>query len=310
MADFLVFWPPKTKSGLDSGASQKHWAGANLKNTQVDDTIWVVKADVNGRLALLFPLIVGWRCYHEDPHRATKDAAELIGNDDVWLSKGHVFARAGTAQNVLSVDITDCAGDLRFVSKTGKDRLHLLPNGRLDLGKRYKQQIRSIRRLTDDSVEMLRKIWREAAGVAAEAAFATGASTASAKARSQGAGFGSAASNEEVESAAMRAARAWYERRGWDVVDVSREGIGYDLRCFRRGREEHVEVKGVKGDKEDFLMWFTEKNRADADDEFVVFVVTNALSPRPKLHRYNRTEFAGKFRLKPIQFRAALREDA
>ena len=57
-------------------------------------------------------------------------------------------------------------------------------------------------------------------------------------------------------------------------------------------------------------MWFTEKNRADADDEFVVFVVTNALSPRPKLHRYNRTEFAGKFRLKPIQFRAALREGA
>ena len=130
-----------------------------------------------------------------------------------------------------------------------------------------------------------------------------------AKARGGGAGFGTAADNEKVEAAAMKIAERWYQKRGWETADVSKikEHLGYDLHCVRDGREEHVEVKGVSGDREDFLMWFTEKNNADADDDFVVFVVTEALSPRPKSHRYTRAEFVREFDLSPVQFRARRR---
>ena len=140
-------------------------------------------------------------------------------------------------------------------------------------------------------------------------ASATDVPAPSAKTRAGGAGFGSAADNEKVEAAAMKIAERWYQKRGWEVADVSKskEHSGYDLRCTRGGREEHVEVKGVSGDKEDFLMWFTEKNNADADDNFAVFVVTDALSPRPKSRRYARAEFVREFEMSPVQFRARRR---
>ena len=309
MSDFLVFWPPNTKSGIHRSERQEHWAGGNLKFVHVGDTLWIVKVESNGCLTLLFPLVVGWHCYHEDPRHATKEAAQKFGNDDIWFSKCHVIARQGTEQIAKRVDITKHAKSLRFISKAGKDRLHLSKHGRIDLSGRHKQQIRSVRKLTDDSIGILREIWREAAGT--ESDFALESSNSPGKARSHGAGFGNVTSNEEVETAAMKIAAAWYEKRGWNVVDVSdKGGLGYDLQCVLSGREKHVEVKGMSGDRENFHMTLSEKERSETDDDYVVFVVTETLSSRPKSRRYNRAEFARKFRLNPDRFKAARREDA
>ena len=311
MSDFLVFWPPNTKSDIHRSETQEHWAGGNLKFVHVGDTLWIVKVESNGCLTLLFPLVVGWHCYREDPRRATWETAKKFGNDDIWFSKCHVIARPGTEQIAKRVDITKHAKSLRFISKAGKDRLHLSKDGRVDLSGRHKQQIRAVRKLMHDSVGILRKIWREAAGADAESAFALKSPDSPAKVRSHGAGFGNIASNEKVEITAMKIAATWYEKRGWNVIDVSdKGGLGYDLQCVLGGREKHVEVKGTSGDREDFHMTLSEKERSETDDDFVVFVVTEALSSRPKSRRYNRAEFARKFRLNPDRFKAARREDA
>ena len=127
--------------------------------------------------------------------------------------------------------------------------------------------------------------------------------------RESGAGFGDAESNKEVEDAAMGIARAWYEKRGWKVDDYSkRPGMGYDLHCARNGREKHVEVKGVKGDAEIFHLTPKEKERAFKDDDFVVFVVTSAVSPRPRASRYARAEFVREFNLEADRFKATRRK--
>ena len=122
--------------------------------------------------------------------------------------------------------------------------------------------------------------------------------------REFGAGRGDAESNKEVENAAMKAAVQWYEKRGWKVEDYSKKGVGYDLHCTRKGREEHVEVKGISGNVESFDMYVTEEERATTDENFVVFVVTRARESNPRISRYTRSEFLGKFRIEATYFRA------
>ena len=124
--------------------------------------------------------------------------------------------------------------------------------------------------------------------------------------REFGAGRGDAESNKEVENAAMKAAVQWYEERGWKVEDYSKKGVGYDLHCTRNGREEHVEVKGISGNVESFDMYVTEERRATTDENFVVFVVTRARESSPRISRYTRSEFLGKFRIEATYFRATL----
>lgn len=120
----------------------------------------------------------------------------------------------------------------------------------------------------------------------------------------QGAGFGNAVDNKEVELSAIECVTADYESRGWHVEDVSKENRGYDLLCTFAKQEEHVEVKGVRGSEEEFIITAGEVRAAQTNGKFVLCVVTRALSEQKLLTRYSGREMLQKFGLTPIQYRA------
>jgi hypothetical protein len=121
---------------------------------------------------------------------------------------------------------------------------------------------------------------------------------------SPGAGFGDSAENKRVESAAIQAVVEKYETDGWLVLSVERERCGFDLKCTK-GRSVHdVEVKGVRGDEQCFVITAGEVVEARNNPNFYLAVVTSALSSPPTIKVYSGTEFDRKFTLAVIQYRA------
>ncbi len=124
---------------------------------------------------------------------------------------------------------------------------------------------------------------------------------------SGGAGFGSNKQNKKVEVAAMSCAKKWYRDRGWTVNSVENDRCGYDLNCRKENREENIEVKGVSGQIPSFIVTAGEVTQARKNPNFVLCVVTKALSKEKRMSRYTGGEFLAKFILEALQFRAELR---
>lgn len=118
----------------------------------------------------------------------------------------------------------------------------------------------------------------------------------------RGAGFGEPEINKKVEAAAVKYAKKWYHERGWTVRSVEKEKPGYDLQCKRNKIEEHVEVKGVSGTILSFPITAPEKRKAKEDPDFVLFVVTSALSTHPLPRRWRGPDFLKNFNFEPLQF--------
>lgn len=122
-----------------------------------------------------------------------------------------------------------------------------------------------------------------------------------------GAGFGDSERNREVESKAVERVTMHYGCEGWEVITVESERCGYDLRC-RRGEEElHVEVKGVGGTEEKFVITANELKTAEQDARFILALVTGALSEKPRLRLFPQREFRQVFSFEPIDYWAIRR---
>jgi hypothetical protein len=122
-----------------------------------------------------------------------------------------------------------------------------------------------------------------------------------------GAGFGDAQENRKIERKAIELVTTDYKSRGYSVTSVEHDGCGFDLICKNGRAEEHVEVKGAKGAVPEFIVTTNEVRQARSDRQFVLCVVTNALSRTPLLQRLTGRRFLAQYRFSPLQFRAALR---
>jgi Domain of unknown function (DUF3883) len=99
-----------------------------------------------------------------------------------------------------------------------------------------------------------------------------------------GAGFGDPTSRAAVEQAAIAAVTRHYRRRRWQVTDVSRDNLGWDLACTSpAGDLDRVEVKGVSGPAPAVLLTRNEARAARHQDRWLLAIVTNALH-EPRLH--------------------------
>lgn len=123
-----------------------------------------------------------------------------------------------------------------------------------------------------------------------------------------GAGFGTPETNRKVERAAVAVVTDWYESEGWTVESVEAAKCGYDLFCRKESEENHVEVKGVQGELVAFIITAAEVRQAQKDSEFVLCVVTSALTNEPKLNLYDAESFVSDFELSPLSYRAVLRK--
>ena len=124
---------------------------------------------------------------------------------------------------------------------------------------------------------------------------------------SVGAGFGDALTNRRVEEAAVEVVSSFYKHLGWKVQSVEADRIGFDLLCVKGEEEKHVEVKGVKGNAIAFFVTAGEVERARIDPNFTLCVVTEALTV-PKMRCFSGREFLQKFVLKPVTYRAEMKE--
>ncbi len=124
--------------------------------------------------------------------------------------------------------------------------------------------------------------------------------------RGVGAGFGDAAENRKVERAAVQTVTAIYRKTGWKVESVEQERLGFDLLCSKGMRVEKVEVKGVSGGGVSFFITRRERQTAK-DKDFVLYVVSNALSKRPTVRTWTGEQVEKAFTFTEVQFQATLR---
>jgi hypothetical protein len=118
----------------------------------------------------------------------------------------------------------------------------------------------------------------------------------------QGAGFGTPEQNKLVERAAIRHVKNHYKYLGWSVRDVSPENRGYDLLCKRSGEETHVEVKGARGDGQQFIITAREVSTWSNDKRFVLAFVGAALTAKPSLSFFPRAASQKEFVLRPLSY--------
>jgi hypothetical protein len=120
-----------------------------------------------------------------------------------------------------------------------------------------------------------------------------------------GGGFGTPEENRRVEKAAIREARRHLRKLRWEVKSVEREKLGYDLEC-RRGREIlRVEVKGIRGSENVFILTALEHRRAMTDPRFSLCLVTQALS-EPSVVLVDAVTLKKKLSVVPLAFKATL----
>lgn len=122
----------------------------------------------------------------------------------------------------------------------------------------------------------------------------------------KGAGFGNPETNKKVEKAAINNVTKDYESKGGRVKSVEADKCGYDLLCTKNSKEIHAEVKGIQGNLPSFIITSGEVKRAENDADFIICIVTSALSENPKRQSFTGQEFIEKFDRKPLAFRATL----
>ena len=123
-----------------------------------------------------------------------------------------------------------------------------------------------------------------------------------------GQGYGDAETNKEVDFAAMDCVEKIYKDEGWYVERKCNEkNLGYDFLCKKKHVENHVEVKGCRGTKEEFFLKASQKRAAETDPCFILAIVTFALT-NPDTNFYTGPELLRDFALIPSEYRASPKE--
>ena len=78
-----------------------------------------------------------------------------------------------------------------------------------------------------------------------------------------------------------------YEAAGWTVTRVAHLKCGWDLTAERDGQARHLEVKGVSSSLPSILLTRNELRSAGTDPDWLLAVVTNALTD-PTLLEFER----------------------
>jgi uncharacterized protein DUF3883 len=277
---FLQYWKPKQVDRETAiGHALDHSGSEQLNKINPGNIIWIVTVR-EGQLNLVGRLVVGEVIGYEE-------AKKRFPN--VWEAEHHAVAKSGTEEPINELTLMPVAESLRFISTTHRDRLDI-QDGKVD-GK----QLQAIRELTADSTRLIEQLW-----------YGLGQATDFERQVRRGAGFGNPETNKKVENAAIEHVTKDYVSRGWAVESREAEKCGYDLLCNKGKREQHVEVKGTQGEVISFIITRGEKRHAEKDTDFVLCVVTSALSEQPKLWSYNPGEIECLFTYEPLAYLANL----
>lgn len=143
---FLIYWQERnvlahgvTGNPLDVVSSQQ------LKRVKAGDTLWLVTINQSGELILAGRLKIGEIVDY-------KTAVERLNDSGLWDGGFYALSQEDKAEYLRPTNMGEAAFDLRFAN-TASDRL-VLKNGKIN-----PQQLQTMRELTEDSAEMLARIW-------------------------------------------------------------------------------------------------------------------------------------------------------
>jgi hypothetical protein len=146
--EFLHYWRPDTVDHESKNNDRlTHIASNQLSPSRVrrGDVIWIVTVR-DGELFLVSRVVVGRVI------EGQQEAEQHFGTSDLWEAAYHIEPMPGAEAFLHEVSISDIAASLRFQSTTTADLT--LQNGRVN-----PQQLQSMRRLTDDSADLLQQRW-------------------------------------------------------------------------------------------------------------------------------------------------------
>jgi hypothetical protein len=295
MSDYLLYWKYFWEDIAENpNALNEEWHTEQegfWYKAKEGDNLWVVISggkDFPNEWRLLQKIVVQEKFYNQFDGRRY----ELKGNPSI-SERYDVFSQS---------DLTDLLQKLEFES--GK-RIQVR-------GKAIGNTLQAIRPLTEKDGEILKEYAQNLERHSTDAGFNGNLSElfseSSSPVSKTGAGFGSPEMNRKVEQSAISIVMTWYQTEGWSVESVESIKCGYDLLCRKNSEENHVEVKGVQGDLISFIITAGEVRQSQNDDDFVLCVVTSALTDSPKITLFDSKSFASDFDLSPISYRATLRK--
>ncbi len=157
MADYISYWRTvQVRMALEEareGQLLDHAASKQFGKVRPGDTVWIVNIERDTHRFLLVGRIeVGMVCGRRAAQRAL--ARENLYDE----SPLHIVAIRGSEERAREIPLDPVARQLRFVSPEPSDRL-TITNGRVD-----QQQVRRLRELTPETVDLFERLWRDASG--------------------------------------------------------------------------------------------------------------------------------------------------
>jgi hypothetical protein len=141
----------------------------------------------------------------------------------------------------------------------------------------------------------------------ADAEVESAAAAEKAIARSKGQGFAKdARERRALEQHAMKAAIRYFRRAGFTVEDVSSRNP-YDLKCVKRQKELHVEVKGTTTDGTTIVLTYNEVRHVQSDRNSVALFILHSIRLNKKNASGGKLRVlmpwrVGKRHLKPVSY--------
>lgn len=279
--NYTVYWTSAELKRIENDKNQymKYAFGNQLKKVNKGDILWILSYTKNDGLLLIGKIKVD---------RAVRPAeAKRIFRGQPWSQYG-VAADDQTREMFRKISLNKYIKRLRFHSKT---------NDRLAYDGLFfdAQQLRAVRELQPESTFLLDSLWSSGKAEV---------SVTAKMIRTTGSGFGTPENNKRVENSAIKYVTRFLKSENWKVKSVEADRVGYDLLCQQGGKERHVEVKGISGSEVSFIITNAELVRADQDDCFYIYAVTEATS-NPKLHIYNSIQLKAQFEVEPIAYKVA-----
>jgi predicted HNH restriction endonuclease len=157
MADYMAYWKTdQVRAAIEEAADGHmvdHAASEQFGKVQPGDTVWIVNIEKGTHRFLLVARIevravVGQR----EAERA------LARHGDLYQASYHLLAIEGSEEPAREIPLDRVARQLRFVSPEPRDRL-TIADGQIDA-----QQVRALRELTPDTIEIFEGLWRTASG--------------------------------------------------------------------------------------------------------------------------------------------------
>jgi hypothetical protein len=156
MADYMAYWKTvQVRMGLEesrNGQLFDHAASKQFRKIRPGDTVWIVNIERGThRFLLVGRLEVGMVC-------GQRTAERRLGRTTLYEAPFHVLAIDGSEEPIREIPLDPVARRLRFVSPEPSDRL-TITTGQID-----QQQVRRLRELTPETVDLFEQLWRAASG--------------------------------------------------------------------------------------------------------------------------------------------------